>query len=136
MGTIEEKGYKTVYSRDDYISHVAEDLTVGRPAGPFTDAGTIDLSQFEQVSVDLFTVWNESDYRVVVLRRKADGKIVLRYPVQNDDDEYEGHRAEENYRLSMSDPTRQTLFDGSNGTLIDTDGNEVKMFTKSTNNEV
>jgi len=131
VGNIEEKGYQGVLSREAYIEKVAAEMTI-RDGDPITEE-VFYFSNFQQVSVDnLFTLWDGNvECRVLLYRRIADGKLVLRYPSESGEgDEYEGHREEENFRLTMKGPNKQALFDGTNGILLDTDGKEVKVFTK------
>jgi hypothetical protein len=90
----------------------------------------VDFKNCVQISEDrLYTMWGDDEHQIVVYRRYADGKVVLRYPKEGDVEEYEGHRNDENFRLIMNVPNQ--LFNGVNGKLVDTDGEEVLIYKGS-----
>jgi hypothetical protein len=133
VGNIEEKTYVKYVSKEQYIESVAKSLTMSVPGDPFSEPDAIDIRHFQLISVhNLFTTWDGEECRVLVYRRVTDGKVILRYPTEGDDnpDEYEGHRPNENFQLIMKRGAKMKDFDGANGELYDTDGEEVKCFRR------
>jgi hypothetical protein len=89
---------------------------------------------FQIVSVEnLYTTWEGKECEIVVYRRAVDKKILVNHPGDNDDEAsstWEGSKPDDSYRLEQSgDGT--VKFDGKNGRLYDTDGDEIKCFCKS-----
>lgn len=79
----------------------------------------------------LHTRWDGGLWQVVVYRRAADGKVLLRNPnkqVKKEGDGWKGHESGQHYRLEMQRRTTSDLFDGANGKLLDGEGNEIKCF--------
>lgn len=83
---------------------------------------------FDIASVDkLLTLWHgKEEVEIVVHRRPVDSKIILEYP--NDEEvTWEGTIGGEKYTLSMF--VENEKFDGSNGTLIFNDCEEIECYT-------
>jgi hypothetical protein len=135
VGNIEEHGYVGVLEREVYIAKVAHELSFSSEEDPATGSEwVLDKTQFRQVSVDpLYTFWNNTlECCVGVYQHIATGRLILRYPNENgnsQEDEYEGLREGESFTLNMTDD-EEALFDGTNGTLLDRNGKERKMYTK------
>ncbi|CAB9503288.1 expressed unknown protein [Seminavis robusta] len=125
-------------TQEEFIKDRSEDLSIVVGNDPFSQPNAvIDVTDLKLVSVEknLFTAWKENDEEcsrdlaLMVYQRISDGKIVLRYVTEGDDalcpDEYEGHLEHERYRLEMNSPGEK--FDGSNGRLLDTDGELIEV---------
>lgn len=84
---------------------------------------------FEQVSVEgLLTQWEGMELNLVVYRRTFDKKILLHYP-NITEGSWEGGNPGETYTLTMNE--NETLaFDGSNGKLVDNDGDVIRCYTR------
>ena len=96
------------------------------------------LREYQLVSAkNLFTIWDETEEcSVEVYRQFSDGKVVLRYPPTYEENQslhqLEGNKPEDRYQLIMTSNDSRALFDGTNGKLIDTAGEEIKCFLGST----
>jgi hypothetical protein len=89
---------------------------------------------FKRVSVDdLIAMWEnekglvEKEEEVVVYFRAADSKILLMYPEEKDS--WEGSNDDDRYLLIMDEVG--ALFHGGNGRLLDSDGDEIKCYSRS-----
>jgi len=89
---------------------------------------------FEVVSADnLQTKWDGEVFKIEVYRRLLDGKILVKYLNDNTDvgfSSWEGSKPGDTYRLEMN--VKDAKFNGVNGKLLDTDGDDIKCFCKST----
>ena len=85
---------------------MAKSLVLGVPGDKLSEPETtVDTSHFIQIStLDLYTLWDDKEFNVIVYRCYMSGKIVLRYPIEGDvnADEFEGHRPDEKFVLRMS----------------------------------
>ncbi|KAL3923690.1 MAG: hypothetical protein SGILL_001511 [Bacillariaceae sp.] len=102
------------HARDDYMSalHVESEENVG---------------EFKLVSVpDLFLDYNGSYLLASVFRREVDGNVLIYYSHTN---EWEGSMVDDHYRIewhkSVGERADSFVFDGSNGTLFDSDNNKI-----------
>lgn len=91
------------------------------------------MGEFALVSdAPLYTNWDGKACLVMVFKRKADGKVLLFYPADFATTEvgvgWEGHKEEDKYRLVMHDEYQHELYNGKNGVLRDSDGDEIKCF--------
>ena len=89
---------------------------------------------FKCLSVhDLIAMWEnehgevEKEEEVVVYFRAADSKILLMYPEEKDS--WEGSNDDDHYTLIMDEVG--ALFHGGNGRLFDSDGEEIKCYSRS-----
>lgn len=137
VGNIEEESYKLQkISKEEYVHKMANSPQMGWSIDPFCEQNdnTIDWQGYRLASVsDLYTLWDEQEYHVEVYQRDSDGKVVLRYPANDDgqEDEYEGADPSENFRLVLKEGSDQALFDGGNGELLDTEGQKIVVFRGS-----
>lgn len=80
----------------------------------------------------LYTKWDDVDCKLEVYRREADGKILVHYPQDVDGSNWEGTDPTDNYHLVMRSNKK---FDGVNGKLLATDGEEIKCYCKQQQSE-
>ena len=89
---------------------------------------------FEIVSIDnLHTEWEGEAFEIVVYRRRADAKILVKYPSESSSEgssSWEGNRPDDKYCLAMYETSAK--FNGENGRLVDTDGEKIKCYISST----
>ena len=134
VDTIETKRYLQMnMTKEEFLQKAAKNKDMNVP-GDYWSLEVFKVTDFEQITVDgIFTMWDDNEVPVIIYRRISDNKIILRYPSEGEEnaDEYEGHRDDENFQLIMNGPNKQERFDGTNGRLFDTDGDEVKVYLKS-----
>jgi hypothetical protein len=128
VGSIEEGLYKQKrLSKEEYIRLVAKGPVIASVA-----PDVIDLQGYQLVSQPgLHTLWDEEEFYVEIYRRDCDGKVLLRYPSAKNgrqEDEFEGHNPEDKFRLVMNTGYEVALFDGTNGALLDTEGQKVDIY--------
>ncbi|CAB9520757.1 expressed unknown protein [Seminavis robusta] len=114
---------------EHYIQQVSKWEYMG-PRDPLSEPLTFPENEYATRSVPgLYTTFEGRDLRVIVLQRKADGKILLRYPspVKGGGDDCEGNNPSDKYVLEMND---DELFDGTNGRVLDNKRDEVKCFMR------
>ncbi|CAB9524120.1 expressed unknown protein [Seminavis robusta] len=132
IGNIEEQTYKKYASREDYIEQIArtKDMGAGLGGGPTEEQPFAEGDYKKRSIAGMLTLWEGEEFLVEVLQRKADGQIILRYPNNEDGkpDELEGNLPEDNFQLVMKKRSQQNLFDGTNGTLYDNDGNKIHVY--------
>jgi hypothetical protein len=124
---IEKKSYAPHQAKDDYICETADSSDLVAPV--------LNLSEYSRcpLNVELYTVLDDVEERVVVHHRLSDNKVILGYPQGDaDGDGFEGHRPEDNYRVVMKQGHEGMVFDGTNAQhFLDTDGEEFRVFTKN-----
>lgn len=127
VGNIEKK---KMGNKEAYMVKVA--MKADMPSDPFTgEDEPPSLDDYDLVSIqNLFTVWDDEEFRVEIYKRISDGKILLRYPSQagQEEDEYEGCGPKEKFRLIMNKGCEDALFNGKNGRLVDSEGKDVEVY--------
>lgn len=128
-------------TKEAFILKKAKCLEMSYGDDPFSKTDTeIDIKHMKCISVEnLYTMWDGVELPVMVYRMGLHKKIVIRYLTKGAEDkspdEYEGHRPEENLKFDWHDledgDDRKGNFDGTNGTLRDTDGELITMYVGS-----
>ena len=114
---------------NDFIAAMAKASNMG----PDVFGNQMHQGDFMRVSTaDLFTLWEGKELEVEVHRRKLDGKVVLKYPHRGASKtfEVEGMKEIDNYRLVMDQGSEKSVFNGSNGQVLDTDGQLIRIYQK------
>jgi len=119
--------------REKYVKKMASKHDLCPSCDPFQGADSfldvLHVGRLKQVSVDgLVTNWEGAALPVIVYFRNDDSKVILNYPT-DDQGQWEGHRETDSFTLRMSVDDTNGRFDGTNGKLLSSDGEEIKCWT-------
>ena len=116
--------------RDFFDKHVKDDQLL-----PFLVESDEFVGDFLLIShSDLHVLWGKRKVHVSVFHREVDDRIVIYHWSSND---WEGFKSDDHYKIKWKDSTvkKGELFDGSNGSLYDTDGDLIESFLHSVEDE-